>query len=77
MTMVRRVLGVFMLLLAAALLAWVGYNLSIERLPAAEGRSPVPALLFVAGLAYVGFRWVRGGRDEATGGDSSSSPKAD
>jgi hypothetical protein len=49
-----------MLLMAAALLGWIGYNLFVERLPETRGISPLPGLAFLAGLIYVGVHWVRG-----------------
>jgi hypothetical protein len=51
-----------MLLLGTAPVLWIGYNLFVGRLPAARGRSPLRALVFVAGLFYVGVNWVRGKR---------------
>ncbi|GEM_PF-2471903 len=57
---IRRIAGVFVLLLAAVLLGWIGYNLFVESMPEARGKSLLPALLFVAALIYVGIRWIRG-----------------
>ena len=55
-----------MLVMAAGLAIWIGYNLLIERLPESEGVSIFPALTFLAALAYVGAKWIRGKlRDEA------------
>jgi len=48
-----------MLVFGTVLVCWVGYNLFVERLPATEGLSPVPALVFSAALFYVGVKWVR------------------
>ncbi|MHC4505708.1 MAG: hypothetical protein ACYTFI_20575 [Planctomycetota bacterium] len=62
--MVKRVSGVVMLLMAAALLGWVGYNVFIKTTEAARGLSPIPALLFSAGLIYVGQKWARGQKEE-------------
>lgn len=62
--MMRRIAGAGMILMGVGLLGWVGYNLFIERLPATQGRSPVPALVFSAGLLYVGVTWVKGKKPE-------------
>ncbi|MHC4251239.1 MAG: hypothetical protein ACYS9X_19135 [Planctomycetota bacterium] len=63
--MAKRVFGGLMILMAAALLGWVGYNKFVRTLPAAEGMSVVPPLLFCAGLIYVGQKWIRGTRRNA------------
>ena len=55
----RRVAGALMLVFGTVLVCWVGDNLFVERLPATEGLSPVPALVFSAALFYVGVKWVR------------------
>lgn len=55
----KKIAGVLMLLMAVVLLGWIGYNLFIETLPEAEGRNPIWALTFSAGLIYVGQKWVR------------------
>ncbi|MHC5058689.1 MAG: hypothetical protein ACYTKD_28865 [Planctomycetota bacterium] len=65
--MAKRVFGGLMILMAAALLGWVGYNKLVRTLPAAEGMSVVPPLLFSAGLIYVGQKWIRGTRQNAEG----------
>jgi hypothetical protein len=57
--MIKRILGVILFLMGLTLLCWVGYNLFIERLPEAEGRNPIPAILFTIGLLYVGQKWIR------------------
>ena len=49
-----------MLVMAAGLGTWIGYNLLVERLAASEGVSIFPALTFLAGLVYVGVKWIRG-----------------
>ena len=49
-----------MLVMAAGLAIWIGYNLLIERLPESEGVSIFPALTFLAALAYVRAKWNRG-----------------
>jgi hypothetical protein len=56
----RRVGGVVCLLLATILSCWLGYNLFVERLPAAQGLNPLPALMLTASLFYVGWNWIRG-----------------
>jgi len=62
--MLKRIAGVFMLMLGVILVCWIGYNFLVEQLPEAQGRSPLPALGFSAALFYVGFNWVRGKRAE-------------
>ena len=52
--MIRPIAGFVMLVMAAGLAIWMGYNLLIERLRDSEGISIVPALTFMAALAYVG-----------------------
>jgi hypothetical protein len=56
----RRGVGVLVFLTGLGLLGWILYNLFIERLPEAQGRSPVVPLLVSAAFLYVGFRWMRG-----------------
>jgi hypothetical protein len=56
---VKQLLGGLMLLLGVALGFWVAYNLLIARRPEAQG-SPVGAILFSAGLIFVGLMWIRG-----------------
>lgn len=55
----KKVGGVFLLLIAAVFLAWISYNLFVERLPATKGRSPIGALIFVAGCIFIGIKWIR------------------
>ena len=57
--MVKRVAGLFVLLLGLVLLCWVGYNLFVETLPEARGRNPLPAILFSLAFLYVGQKWIR------------------
>ena len=57
--MSKKILGAIVLLMGLALLCWVGYNLFIERLPEAQGRNPIPAILFTIGLLYVGQKMIR------------------
>ena len=56
--MFKRGLGVIAVSMGAAILLWVGYNLFIERQPVAEGRSPIPALIFSVAAIGVGIRWI-------------------
>ncbi len=62
--MIRKLAGVLLILLGLALGGWVFYNLFIEMQPAAEGRSPIPALIFMAGLLYLGFKYLFTEREE-------------
>lgn len=55
----RWLFGIVCLLMGTTLAAWIGYNLLVERQPAAEGLNPLPAIVFTAGLFYVGVRQVR------------------
>ena len=57
--MIKRIAGVFVLLLGLVLLCWVGYNLLVEMQPAARGRNPLPAILFSLAFLYVGQKWIR------------------
>jgi uncharacterized RDD family membrane protein YckC len=57
--LIRRIAGVFVLLLATVLVGWIGYNLFIGT-PEASGKSLLPALGFVIALIYVGIYWIRG-----------------
>lgn len=58
--MVKRIAGVFVLLLGLVLLCWVGYNLLVRVQPAARGVNPLTALLFSFVFLYVGQKWIRG-----------------
>ena len=58
--MTKRILGFILFLTGFALAGWIGYNLLIERLPATEGRNPLPAILFALALLFVGFKWMKG-----------------
>jgi len=56
----KQVLGGLVLLMGLGLASWIGYNLLIQRLPAAQGRSPVMPILVSAAFIYVGIKWMRG-----------------
>lgn len=56
----KRLFGAIVLLMGVALAAWIFYNLFIERLPEAQGKSPVGAILLAALFIYVGVMWLRG-----------------
>jgi hypothetical protein len=56
--MIRRLLGLRMLIPGAGLGMWVVDNLLIERL-VREDMSPLPAIVFSTGLVYVGLQWFR------------------
>jgi hypothetical protein len=55
----RGLFGLVCLLLGVTLAAWIAYNLLVERLPATEGRNPLPAVGFAIGLFCVGMRQLR------------------
>jgi len=50
----RKVLGLLIAALGVLLLAWIGYNLFIERLPETQGRNPVGPAVFAIILVGVG-----------------------
>jgi hypothetical protein len=50
--------GFVLILLGVGLLGWLGYNFFIEMQPVAEGRSPIPPLIFSAALIGVGTKWA-------------------
>ena len=56
----KRIAGIFILLVGLTLLGWIGYNLLIEMQPAAEGQNPAGPLLIGFGSVYVGQKWLRG-----------------
>jgi hypothetical protein len=56
--MIRKFLGLLIALFGAVLVGWIAYNLFIERLPAAQGRNPIPAALVAAGCLFVGWKWM-------------------
>ena len=56
----RRIAGVFVLLMGVILAAWMFYNLFIQRLPETQGRPILPPLLLCIGLIFVGVKWIRG-----------------
>ena len=56
--MIRKTAGVLLILLGLSLAGWIFYNTFIEMQPAAEGRSPLPALVFVVGLLYLGGKYL-------------------
>ena len=58
--LLRRIGGVLALLLGSTVAGWIGYNLFVERQEEAKDRSPLPALILVAGCFYVGNKWIRG-----------------
>ncbi len=60
----RRAFGAIFLLFALVMICWVGYNLFIERHPVTEGRLPIPVILLIIGLLYVGIHWIRGERSK-------------
>jgi hypothetical protein len=53
-------LGIIALIMGAAILLWVGYNLFIERQPQAEGMNPLPGVIVSLAFLFVGIAWVRG-----------------
>ena len=63
--MIRKPLGVLVFLIGAAILAWIGYNYLIEMQPEAEGRNPLPALLFSGAAIFVGIKLFLGKKQQA------------
>ena len=57
--MIKKIAGVFVLLLGLVLLCWVGYNLFVEMQPEARGVNPLPAIIFSLVFLYVGQKWIR------------------
>ncbi len=55
----KRVAGAFVLALGIIQLAWIGYNLFVNTLPAAKGRNPIVPILVSALFIYVGSKWIR------------------
>ena len=45
-------------LFGLTLLGWIGYNLFIERLPATQGRNPLPAVILSFACLGVGYKWM-------------------
>jgi hypothetical protein len=58
--MIRRFLGVIIFLFGLILAGWIAYNLFVQRLPEAQGRSPIVPSLVAVGFLYVGWKWIRG-----------------
>ena len=63
--MIRKTFGVLAFLIGVTILAWIGYNYLIEMQPAAEGRNPIPALLFSAAAIFVGIKMFLGKKQVA------------
>ena len=51
--------GVLLIVLGTGLLSWVSYNLFVDMQPAAEGRNPLPPILFGAAMLVVGVLRLR------------------
>jgi hypothetical protein len=58
--MIRRIIGALLLLFSATLFSWVGYNRFIQMQPEAAGKPMLPALVFAAAAAWVGYHKLRG-----------------
>ncbi len=58
--MIKKSFGVLVILVGALILGWIGYNYLIEMQPEAQGRNPLPALLFSAAAIFVGIKMFRG-----------------
>jgi len=52
--------GVIALLMAAAILAWMAYNLLVELQPEVAGQPLMPPIVLCIGLIYVAIYWIRG-----------------
>jgi len=57
----KKVLGVVVLLMGLSVGGFVLYNVAIEMLPEARGKSPAVPILFSIGALYVGQKWIREG----------------
>ncbi len=62
--MIKKSLGVLVFLIGALILGWVGYNYLVEMQPEAEGRNPLPALLFSGGAIFVGIKMFLGKKQD-------------
>lgn len=59
MKWVLRLLGVLAIVIALAIIVWIGYyNMKISF--GMEIERQVSSLMLAAGCLYVGFRWIRG-----------------
>ena len=57
---IKRFVGFIIFVVGTALAGWIVYSLFIERLPAAQGRNPIPAIALSVGSLFVGYKWMRG-----------------
>ncbi len=56
----KRLLGVVAVLMGASILAWIAYNLLVERLPETKDRNPLGPLATGPVMVYVGIMWILG-----------------
>jgi len=56
----RRILGVFAVLIGATILLWIAYNYLVEMQPSAQGRNPLVPCAVGAAMVFVGIKWIRG-----------------
>lgn len=57
-SIIKRVIGTFILLFGLALLGWIAYSLFVETQPEAHSRNPLLPLVLSAGAIFVGARWL-------------------
>ncbi len=55
----KRVFGVFVLVLGLLLAGWIAFNLLVEMQPEAAGRNPLPGIGLSAAFIFVGVRWIQ------------------
>ena len=60
----KKIFGILMMLMGLALLGWVAYSKFIASSSGSQQYSPLPPLVFSAGLLYVGFTWVKGKKED-------------
>jgi len=61
MSIVKKIFGWILIFFGLGMLTWVGYNLFIEMLPAAEGKSPIYPIVIGILFIYAGIKrvWVK------------------
>lgn len=58
MRIVKKIVGLCILVIGIGLLSWVAYNYLVEMQTQARGRNPLPALVFSAAAIFVGGSWL-------------------
>ncbi len=57
--MLGKFVGIICVVLGTIIALWILYNYLVEMQPEAEGLNPLPAIIFVASLYYVGYTKLR------------------